>query len=232
MSATILVVEDDGKTADTVSLYLRHAGFKVAVAPNGLEGLRRATAEPFDLVILDRMLPGLSGEEICRRLKSAADVPVIILTAMVEEEDRLDGFKAGVDDYVTKPFSPRELVARVRAVLRRAGGSKERGGDTVRVGALVLDQDAREAWLGDRALELSPTEFRMLTVLARAPGKVFPREELAERILREGSEADIRTVDAHVKNLRRKLDRGGSDSCIMTVFGVGYRLSAEACRRA
>ncbi len=216
-----------------VSLYLRHAGYRVTLARTGPEGLRRASTEAFDLVVLDRMLPQLDGVEVCRRLRAAADVPVVMLTAMVEEEDRLQGFGAGVDDYVTKPFSPRELVARVQAVLKRSGAPRPQRGNATRVGALVVDVEAREAWLGNRALGLSPTEFRLLHILAGAPNKVFSRQELADRVLRESSAgADPRTIDAHIKNLRRKLDGGTDPSKITTVFGVGYRLSAEACQSA
>jgi len=227
---SVLVVEDDFKTADTVALYLRHGGFRVAVARDGVHGLDLATQEPFDLVVLDRMLPGLDGVELCRRLRARSEVPVIMLTALVEEEDRLEGFRAGVDDYVSKPFSPRELLARAEAVLRRVGIQRGHRRGTVRVGRLAIDPEGHGAWFGERPLDLSPTEFRLLLTLASAPGKVFERQELADRALPEGGTADLRTVDAHIKNLRRKLDTEGQPSCIATVFSIGYRLSAEACR--
>jgi len=229
---TALVIEDDYKTADTVSLYLRHGGFRVTVAHDGSRGLELATRESFDLVVLDRMLPGVDGVELCRRLRRDSNAPVIMLTAMVEEEDRLEGFQAGVDDYVTKPFSPRELLARAEAVLRRTGLREGHRRSLIRVGRLALDPAGHTAWLGERELELSPTEFRLLQAMAAAPGKVFERQELADRALPEGGAPDLRTVDAHIKNLRRKLDSADGPSCIVTVFGIGYRLSAEACRGA
>ena len=229
----MLVVEDDTKTADTISLYLRHEGFRVTIAPDGVVGRHRVGAEQFDLVILDRMLPGADGLEVCRHLRSHADTPVIMLTAMVDESERLEGFAAGVDDYVIKPFSPRELVARAHAVLRRAGVQRDRRDGSLRLGTLYLAESTREAWLGTRALGLSPTEFRLLWTMAAAPGRVLSREELAGRALRSRGESDLRTVDAHVKNLRRKLDPGAAaDTFIETVFAAGYRLLAGAFRRA
>lgn len=220
--ASILVVEDEIKTADTVALYLRHGGHRVTVVRDGAEALRRATDEPWDLLILDRMLPGLEGSELLRRLREASDLPVILLTAMSGELDRLEGFRAGADDYVVKPFSPRELVARVEALLRRVGvsGRTSRG---IRVGPLSIDPESHDVRVGARALDLSPTEFRLLHCLAEAPNRTFSRSELVERAL-EGS-AEERVVDSHVKNLRRKLEGIGADpGWIATVFGRGYKL--------
>ncbi|MCC6317565.1 MAG: response regulator transcription factor [Gemmatimonadaceae bacterium] len=229
----MLVVEDDTKTAETIALYLRHEGFRVTHAPDGVVGRHRVAAERFDLVILDRMLPGADGIDVCRHLREHADTPVIMLTAMVDEHDRLEGFAAGVDDYVPKPFSPRELVARAHAVLRRVGVQRDRREGSLRLGTLYLAEATREAWLGERALALSPTEFRLLWILAATPGRVCSRSELSERALRSAGESDLRTVDAHVKNLRRKLDPGGpADACIETIFAVGYRLLAGAFRHA
>jgi DNA-binding response OmpR family regulator len=232
----ILVVEDDAKTAETVALYLRHDGHAVTVARDGAEGLERATRERWDLVILDRMLPHIEGVEVCARIRERSDVPVIVLTAVAGERDRLDGFAAGADDYVVKPFSPRELVARVRAVLRRAEAGAERRAGVLRVGALTLDDQGRVAYLGRDALPLSPTEYRLLRALAGAPGRVFSRHELVGRALLPDSDADARVIDSHVKNLRRKLARGSeaaprpstgaraSAPAVHTVFGVGYKL--------
>jgi two-component system response regulator BaeR len=231
--AAILVVEDDYKTADTVALYLRHAGFAIAIARDGADGLARALAEPFDLVILDRMLPGMEGVEVCRRIRERSAVPVIVLTAVAGEHDRLDGFDAGADDYVVKPFSPRELVARVQAVLRRAEAKAERDAGVLRVGPLVLDDGAHAATDAGRDLQLSPTEYRLLRALAAAPGRAFSRRELVDRALDPESDADERVIDSHVKNLRRKLretidgtrsGEAGGRPAIRTVFGVGYRL--------
>lgn len=222
-SASILVVEDEIKTAETVALYLRHGGHRVTVVRDGAEALRRAVDEPWDLLVLDRMLPGLAGGALLRRLREVSDVPVILLTAMAGELDRLDGFRAGADDYVVKPFSPRELAARVEALLRRAGtsGSTPR---TVRVGPLVVDPTGHEARIGAARLDLSPTEFRLLRCLAEAPNRTFSRAELVDRIL-EGP-AEERVIDSHVKNLRRKLQAAGADPrWIATVFGRGYKLA-------
>lgn len=226
--SSILVVEDDFRTADTIALYLRHAGFRVAVAHDGKAGLERATREPFDLVVLDRMLPGVEGDRICERIRSSSTVPVIMVTARVGERERLEGFDLGADDYVVKPFSPRELVARVRAVLRRVALGRERARGVVRAGSITLDPETHEAWRGPRRLELSPTEFRLLHALAAAPGRIFSRRELVDRAL-PGHDVTERTVDAHVKNLRRKLDPDRErPSRIRTVTGRGYQLLREA----
>lgn len=221
--ASILVVEDEFKTADTVALYLRHGGHRVTVLRDGAEALRRAMDEPWDLLVVDRMLPGLEGTELLGRLREVSDVPVILLTAMSGELDRLDGFRAGADDYVVKPFSPRELVARVDALLRRTGvGARTPRG--IRFGPLVVDPEAHTARIGEAALELSPTEFRLLLRLAEAPNRTFSRAELVDRVL-EGP-AEERVIDSHVKNLRRKLQGAGAEpGWIATVFGRGYKLA-------
>ncbi len=222
-AGAVLLVEDDPKTAETVALYLRHAGHRVTVARTGSEGLERALTEPYDLVVLDRMLPGLEGSEVLRRLRAEAQTPAILLTAMAGELDRLDGFRAGADDYVVKPFSPRELVARVEALLRRSGVSGRRDAG-VRVGPLRIDPEAQQATVGTGTLDLSPSEFRLLACLAAAPGRTFSRSELVDRAL-PGDPA-ARVVDSHVKNLRRKLaSAGGEADWIQTVFARGYRLS-------
>ena len=233
MNGSILIVEDDIKTADTLALYLRHGGFRVVLAHDGAAGLRLAVAGGVDLVLLDRMLPALDGVELCRRVREVSDVPILMVTARVAEHDRLDGFAAGVDDYITKPFSPREVLARVQAVLRRAGAQRARSVGVVRIADLVLDPTANLASVSGRPLALSPTEFKLLLTLARAPTKVFSRDELSARVLKGGDNAAERTVDAHVKNLRRKLDHGRSgESMIVTVFGMGYRLAADQTRHA
>ena len=224
--ASILLVEDDVKTADTVALYLRHGGHRVAVERDGVGGLERVTTEVFDLVVLDRMLPRLDGGEVLKRMRRVTDVPVILLTAMAGERDRLDGFRAGADDYVTKPFSPRELVARVDAMLRRTGVSGRRG-RVVQVGQLRLDPEAHWARVGPELLDLSPTEFRLLRCLAEAHHRTFTRAELVDRAL--SGDPDDRVVDSHVKNLRRKLSAVGADpGWIRTVFGRGYQLAVPA----
>ena len=221
----VLVVDDDPKTVDSVRLYLEDAGFEVVTAGDGKAALARAGATPApDLVVLDLMLPGLDGLEVCRRLRDSSDLPIIMLTARSSEEDRLEGLDLGADDYVVKPFSPRELAARVRAVLRRspAAGADE---PPVRVGDLMIDPARHEATLAGSRLDLTPREFRLLEVLARAPGRAFARSELVERVFGADSEALDRTIDAHIVNLRRKTERDPANPALIeTVFGVGYRL--------
>ena len=226
-AARILVVEDDRRTAELVATYLRHAGHRVAVEHDGLAGLARARAEEFDLLVLDRMLPGAEGVEVLGRLREASNVPVIFVTARTLEEERLEGFGAGADDYLTKPFDPRELVARVAALLRRTPpGSQER----TRVGALLIDHAARQVTVGDAVLELTPSEFAILAALAERAGRVKSRGSLLEALPGEGLETRERTVDVHVANLRRKLAAadGSGRVTIETAFGAGYRLAAGA----
>jgi DNA-binding response OmpR family regulator len=225
--ARILVVDDDTKTAAGIRLYLEHAGYEVEVATDGRAALARARAEPPpDLVVLDRMLPALDGLTVCRVLREESEVPVILLTARTTEAERLEGLEQGADDYVSKPFSPRELVARVGVVLRRARpeGAAAR---PLKTGGLAIDPARREVTISGRPVELTPREFGLLLVLARAPGRVFTRQELRDRAFGPDSEALDRTVDAHVMNLRRKLPDPG---LIETVFGVGYRLPARRDR--
>jgi DNA-binding response OmpR family regulator len=229
--ARILVVDDDAKTVASVRLYLEHAGYDVDTAGDGRAALARARTEPApDLVVLDRMLPHLDGLAVCRLLRGESGIPVILLTARTSEADRLEGLDLGADDYVSKPFSPRELVARVRAVLRR---TRPEDLETLAVGALTIDGGRREVAVGGRRVELTPREFAILIALARAPGRVFSREALRERAFGSGSEALDRTVDAHIVKLRRKLAGGGATAPrVETVFGVGYRLAAAGGDRA
>ena len=226
----VLLVEDDVKTADTVALYLRHAGMRVSVTASGEDGLERALHDAIDLVILDRMLPDGDGAEVCARIRALSSVPIVLLTARAEEADRLFGFARGADDYVVKPFSPRELVARAEAFLRREQVRREKRSGLVRVGPLRIDPDGGDAWAGSTRIALSPTEFRVLHVLAQAAGRVFSREELIDRAVR-GRAVDTRVVDAHVKNLRRKLGRAGVDAqVIRTVPGRGYKAVRDVGR--
>jgi DNA-binding response OmpR family regulator len=217
MKSRILVVEDDPRTSASVALYLRHAGYDVDVAASGPEALERAAATAPDLLVLDVMLPGLDGIDVCRALRARSNVAIIMLTARTVEEDRLRGLEAGADDYVTKPFSPRELVARVGAVLRRAKPSRQ----PLRIGDVEIDPELREVRRGGRTV----TEFKLLDVLISVPGRAFTREELAERAFGHDHDALERTIDAHIMNLRRKLERDRArPSVIVTVFGTGYRL--------
>jgi len=224
-SATILVAEDDPKTAALLRLYLENAGFRVLTAARGEDALRAARLDAPDLVLLDRMLAGVSGDAVCRVLRNEGAIPVIFLTARVEEEDRLRGLAWGADDYVTKPFSPREVVARIRAVLRRTR-PPDREERVLRAGSVTLDLAHHRATLGNEPLPLTPTEFRLLRALVESRGRPLSRAVLAERALPGESDALERTVDAHVMKIRRKLrarETGGGPE-IETVFGVGYRL--------
>jgi DNA-binding response OmpR family regulator len=223
----ILVVDDDAKTVSAIRLYLEHGGFEVVAAADGREALKLAVTPPTpDLIVLDLMLPGLDGLEVCRRLRATSDIPIIMLTARSTEEDRLEGLDLGADDYVVKPFSPRELAARARAVLRRAPGAAD--GPPIRVGSITIDAARHEVTVRGERVGLTPREFRLLEVLARAPGRAFSRAELVERAFGADSEALDRTIDAHVVNLRRKIESDPSrPALIETVFGVGYRLKAD-----
>lgn len=227
----ILVVDDDAKTVASVRLYLDHAGLDVISAGDGHEALRLArSSPPPDLVVLDLMLPGVDGLDVCRRLREESSIPIIMLTARSTEEDRLEGLDLGADDYIVKPFSPRELAARVRAVLRRsqaAGGE----GPPIRLGDLVIDAGRHEVTVRGATANLTPREFRLLEVMARAPGRAFSRAELLERAFGADSEALDRTIDAHIVSLRRKIEEDPAHPArIETVYGIGYRLRGE--RRA
>ena len=228
---TILVVDDDRKTAAAVRLYLESAGFEVAVAHDGREALAAARGRRPDLMVLDVMLPEVDGLAVCRTLREESDVPVILLTARTTEEDKLVGLDLGADDYVTKPFSPRELVARVKAVLRRAAPRERADGEPaeLRFRGMVMDLAAHTVSVRDEAVAVTPNEFRLLAALARAPGRAFRRTELVERAFGWDYEGMERTVDAHVANLRRKIDPRGPEggSWIETVYGVGYRFAGE-----
>lgn len=217
----VLVVDDDVKTVELVKLYLNRDGHKVLVAYDGVEALRLAREGHPDLIVLDLMLPGIDGLEICRILRNESDVPIIMLTARTTDEDKLTGLGLGADDYVTKPFSPRELAARVRAVLRRLPG--ERGPAEIERGELTVNFVKHKAFLAGRPLNLSPTEFKLLGVLAREPGRVFSRAQLIEEALGYDFVGFDRTVDVHILNLRRKLEPDPNHpEYIKTVYGVGY----------
>jgi DNA-binding response OmpR family regulator len=224
----ILVVDDDAKTVSTISLYLRDAGYETIEAFDGRRALEAARSEAPDLLVLDLMLPGLDGRDVCRLLRAeASSVPIVMLTARTTEDDVLAGLDLGADDYLTKPFSPRELVARVRAVLRRAPSpAPEAAPPSLDYGGIALDARTREATAAGRPVRLTPAEFSLLAVLLRAPGRVFTRAELAERAFGWDYDGLERTVDAHVKNLRKKL--GAATARIVTVYGVGYRLGEDA----
>ena len=220
----VLVVDDDVKTVELVKLYLKRDGYRVLTAYDGVEALRLAQESHPDLIVLDLMLPGIDGLEVCRTLRNESDVPIIMLTAKTTDQDKLTGLGLGADDYVTKPFSPRELAARVRAVLRRLPG--ERGPDRIRRGELTVDFVKHEAFLTGRPLNLTAVEFKLLGVLAKDPGRVFNREQLIEKALGYDFEGFDRTIDVHILNLRRKLEPDPRyPKYVKTVYGAGYKLS-------
>ena len=215
----ILIVEDEARIAAVLERYLRAEGFQVERAADGRRALELWRAANPDLILLDLMIPERDGIDVARHIRAISNVPIIMVTARVEEADRLTGLDVGADDYVTKPFSPREVVARVRAVLRRAGGMV-RSATHRAVGALTIDLDAFEARCGETPLALSPTQLRLLATLAAQPGRAFHRHELLDG--QATGLADERTVDAHVKNLRQRM--GACSDQLETVRGVGYRL--------
>jgi two-component system OmpR family response regulator len=226
----ILVVEDDPKIAHIMRVYLEGAGFRVEHADRGRDALAAAEREKPLLVILDLMLPDMGGEEVCLKLRDIADMPVIMVTAKASEEERVAGFALGADDYVVKPFSPRELLFRVKAVLKRSE-RKELGGSeplSFNGGTLIIDGGSYKVRLRDKDINLTPTEFKVLFALAGAPQRVFTRGELVEKALGYQFEGYERSVDAHIKNIRHKLnDDPQKPAFIQTIYGVGYRFSAS-----
>jgi two-component system alkaline phosphatase synthesis response regulator PhoP len=224
----ILVVDDEPQIVKVVKAYLEKAGFSVVNAADGSAALAVFQHEKPDLVILDLNLPGMDGLEVCRTIRRTSDVPVMMLTARVEETDILIGLELGADDYVIKPFHPREVVARVRSILRRTGGTPIQG-ETIRVGDLQIDIDLHTVTLGERAIELTPTEFEILVVLARQPRRIFSRLQILEQAQGDAFEGYERTIDAHIKNIRIKLETNPrKPTHIQTVFGLGYKLEAAA----
>jgi len=220
----VLVVDDDAKTVELVKLYLNRDGYRVLTAYDGIEALRLAREGHPDLIVLDLMLPGVDGLEVCRTLRDESDVPIIMLTARTTDEDKLTGLGLGADDYVTKPYSPRELAARVRAVLRRLPG--ERGPDEAKHDQITVNFLRHEVYLAGQLLNLTSIEFKLLGVLIREPGRVFSRAQLIEKALGYDFEGFDRTIDVHILNLRRKLEPDpGHPRYIKTVYGSGYKLT-------
>jgi two-component system, OmpR family, alkaline phosphatase synthesis response regulator PhoP len=225
---TILVIDDEPEIVRLVRDYLERGGFEVATATTGEDALRVARQRHPDLVILDLNLPGVDGLDVARTLRRDGDVPIIMLTARTEEVDRVAGLELGADDYVTKPFSPREIVARVRAVLRRSDAALS-GDAVLHVGAITVDIPRMEVVVGDHRVELTPTEFALLGHLARQPGRVFTRAQLLDAVHGVAVESYERAIDAHVKNIRRKIEADPrAPRYLQTVFGVGYRLADPA----
>ena len=224
MTAKILVVDDEAKIVKLVRSYLEQAGFAVVEAADGQTALIQARREQPDLIVLDLGLPGLDGIEVTRTLRRERATPIFMLTARIEDTDKIVGLELGADDYITKPFNPRELVARVRSVLRRTGSAAPAPA-VLRAGEMVLDTGGHQATLDGRILDLTPTEFELLAVLLQNPGRVFTRLELLDRVQGDAYEGYERTIDAHIKNLRAKLgDDPRRPRFIQTVFGIGYKL--------
>ena len=227
MSDRILVVDDEPAIVDAVTYALRASGFEVDTSGDGESALEAARTNGYDVLVLDVRLPGLSGIEICRRLRSESDVPILILTAMDAEVDRVLGLEAGADDYVTKPFSVAELVSRVRAILRRRELDRAAGSAIRRVGSLELDVNRHEVRIDGKTIRLTPSEFRLLAFLAQEPERVYSRREIMQHLWDSTYVGDQRACDIHVSNLRRKIEETpGRPQRLVTVRGVGYKLLA------
>ena len=224
----ILVVEDEMQIARLVRDYLEHAGFEVVVAGDGETGLASARGSKPDLVILDLRLPGRDGLDVAREIRGRSNVPIVMLTARGEESDRIVGLELGADDYVVKPFSPKELVARVRAVLRRSESARADGPDVLRALDVEVDVGRRRVSVAGRHVDLTPTEFELLRAFVREPGRVFTRSQLLDAVHGVAFESYERAIDAHVKNIRRKIEpSAGHPRYLLTVHGVGYRFADE-----
>jgi len=225
---TVLVVEDEMKIAQLVRDYLEHAGFEVVVTGDGEAAIASARGHPPDLVVLDLGLPGMDGLDVARELRARSRIPIVMLTARGDETDRIVGLELGADDYVIKPFSPRELVARVRAVLRRTSDGSNPPDAPIRVADIEIDQSRMRVTVGDRQVSLTATELQLLATLAREPGRVFTRGQLLDAIRGIAFESYERAVDAHVKNVRKKIEpEPGRPRYLLTVHGVGYRFTDD-----
>ena len=226
MVQTVLIVEDDRATSDLIDMYLKRDGYRVIVAYDGLEGLRMARDANPNLIVLDLSLPGMGGKEVCETLRGESDIPIVMVTARVEEEDRLAGLDLGADDYVTKPFSPRELTARIRAVLRRTNRNSTTNPDSDELiwNAIRVDQGKHAVVVGERDIDLTPPEFNILVLLMKRPCMVFTRGQVIDQVFGYDFEGFDRSVDAHMSNLRRKVEEGvPSGTYIKTIYGVGYK---------
>jgi len=230
MNELILVVDDEPKIVKLARDYLENGGFRVLTAANGVDVLPITRQERPDLVVLDLNLPGMDGLDVCRALRRETDVPIIMLTARVEETDRLIGLELGADDYISKPFSPRELVARVRAVLRRTKGNDRQPG-LIRIAGLEIDLNGHSLKRDGESIHLSRTEFNLLATLAQNPGQTFTRAQLLDRVHGVAYEGYDRSIDAHIKNLRRKLEIDPAEPrYVVTVYGIGYKFTDEEYR--
>ncbi|HTS97339.1 MAG TPA: response regulator transcription factor [Streptosporangiaceae bacterium] len=225
MAATVLLVEDERKLRELVRSYLERAGLTVLSTDSGAEAITLAASASPDLVVLDLGLPDVPGETVARELRASGQVPILMLTAKAAEEDRIAGLELGADDYVTKPFSPRELVLRVQAILRRGGPAAGPGPASYGGGTMIIDEPQRQVTVRGAAVDLTPTEWGILLTLATVPGRVYSRFELINRVRGYEFEGYERTVDSHVKNLRRKIEaEPASPGIVLTVLGGGYRL--------
>ena len=221
-SKSILLVEDEKSIRDAVQAYLEHEKYSVTPAEDGVIALERFGQSEFDLIILDLMLPRLSGEQVCNKIRETSTVPIIVLTAKGAVEDRVMGFELGADDYLVKPFSPRELVARVKALLRRAGGGEE--SPKINLGDIIIDTAGHKVFEGGVQVEMTASEYKLLVTLAKSPGRVFTRGELVRKVLGYDFEGYERSIDSHIKNLRAKLgDDPKAPRWLFTVHGIGYR---------
>jgi DNA-binding response OmpR family regulator len=227
MSRTILVVDDEPRIVELARDYLEHAGFRVVTANDGRAALDVARHDRPDLIVLDLGLPGLDGLDVTRELRRDGSIPIVMVTARDDELDKLLGLELGADDYLTKPFSPRELVARVKAVLRRTDRPTDPS-DVIRVGELQLDVPRMRTEVAGRGVDLTPTEFTLLATLARQPGRIFTRSQLLDALHGVAFESYERAIDSHIKNLRRKLEPDPRQPrFVLTVYGVGYRLADD-----
>ena len=224
---SILLVDDDEKLVKLLKSYFEKENFLVYCAYDGHSAVQTARERHPDIIVLDLMLPGISGWDVCRTLRKHSDIPILMLTARDEESDRLVGLEIGADDYVTKPFSPKEVVARVKAILRRSRKTAQ-STETLRVGALVVDRDQHKVTLGQSVIDLTPLEFKIVELLAVNPGKVYTRLQLVEQVQGDSFDGYERTIDAHVKNIRRKIELNPREpKYILTVYGIGYKLGGE-----
>ena len=228
---TILVVDDEKKIVKFVSAYLEREGFEVAAAGNGNQALALWREKQPSLIILDLLLPGLDGLDVCREIRKSSDVPIIMLTAKDEEADKIVGLELGADDYLTKPFSPREMMARVRAVLRRSQGQSSKEADHVHFGSLTIDRAGREVSVSGNRAHLTRIEFDILDLLASSRGRAFSRQEILQALWGDNYYGDTRVVDVHIRRLREKIERKPSDpEFVQTVWGVGYKFEPPASK--
>lgn len=224
MTKKILVVDDEEKIREMIKNYLANEGFEIIEASSGDEALDSVKKEKPSLIVLDWMLPGMSGLEVCKSIRSQSNVPIIMLTARTEEVDKLLGLELGADDYITKPFSLRELAARIRVVLRRAEPGEEKKADTLKIGGIEINFDRHEVWSEGKSITLTPTEFKILRILSGKPGRVYSRIQLLDAVLGFAYEGYERSIDTHISNLRKKIEPDPANPrYILTVHGLGYR---------